>query len=194
MPLEYRNRKGDFYTVFQGATKTGKPRYYVSKSDYSDAGDPIDVLPEGFEISENPVNASVSVRRCQPTRILSAERDLISRLVLELSDYTVERTVIEGDSIVVYTPDTDPLVANETLRRMFGSFSDDDNWTARQAQFTAVLRFNLQRGEKRTFSVQRYCFRGSIDGWITIGKRGQLETVATQFIPTLGTDDFYELI
>ncbi len=193
MPVQYRNRKGDLYTVFQGETKTGKPRFFVSKSDYSDAGDPCEVLPEGFEVTESPANASVSVRRTKPTRVLASEREKIARLVLELTNYTVQQTVIEGDSIVVYTPDTDPSVAARTLSQLFGSSPSNDDWTARHTQYTAVLRFNLQRGEGREFAVDRFCFRGSVDGWISLRYLGALEKVARQVIPKLGTDAFYDL-
>lgn len=193
MPLEYRNRKGHLYTVFQGVTKTGKPRYFVSKSNQSDAGVEIDVLPDGFEIWESPANSTVSVRRCKATRILAAERDLISRLVLQLTHFSVEQTVIDGDSIVVYTPDTDPMVAKDELRKIFGSYRLDDAFIARTTQFTAMLRFTLRDAERRIFSVERYCFRGAVDGWISIRNRGLLETVARQVIPTLSSEAFYEL-
>ena len=44
--MNHVNRKGDVYYVFQGVTKTGKPKYYVSLKTKSDAGQQIDSLPE----------------------------------------------------------------------------------------------------------------------------------------------------
>lgn len=182
------------YYVFQGQTKTGKPKYFASKSDYSDAGDPIDALPAGFEIVESPANAAVSVRRCKPTRLLPTERELVSRLVLQLTKFSVEQTVIDGDRIIVHTPDNDPVTVNATMQKLFGYSAKSDDWTASRTRFTAMLRFTLVEVEKRIFSVERYCFRGSVEGWIPIGHRGPLEKVARQVIPKLGNDSFFELV
>ncbi|MFY8199573.1 MAG: hypothetical protein ACOVLE_02810 [Pirellula staleyi] len=44
--MKYVNRRGDAYYVFQGVTKTGKPKYYVSRKAESAAGIQIDSLPE----------------------------------------------------------------------------------------------------------------------------------------------------
>ncbi len=199
MPLQYRNRKDDLYTVFQGTTKTGKPRYYVSKSDYSDAGDPVEELPDDFEVFESPANGSVSVRRRKPTRILATERELIAQLVLKLTDYSVEHTIIDGDNIVVYTPDRAPIAAMESIAKVFGLSKNLFDFSPANTQFSAVLKFTLlpngqgSKAGQRVFLTQRFCFRGSVDDWMEIGKPGTLERLAKQFIPTLGTDDFYEL-
>lgn len=194
VPLQYRNRRGDIYYVFQGQTKTGKPKYFVSKSDYSDAGDPIDALPAGFEIVESPANAAVSVRRCKPTRVLPTERELVSRLVLQLTKFSVEQSVIDGDRIIVHTPDNDPVIVNATIKKLLGYSAKSDDWTASRTRFTAMLRFTLVEDENRIFSVERYCFRGSFEGWIPVGHRGPLEEVARHVIPKLGNDSFFELV
>jgi len=65
----------------------------------------------------------------------------------------------------------------------------------RGAQFTPILRFTLRvaDAETRSFGVQRWCYRGSIDDWIDVGASGSLDQLARQLIPTLGTDKFFEL-
>ena len=58
MGLEYVNRCGDRYYLLQGKTKTGKPKYYVSRKCN---GEPVDKMPEGFEFYEHPEQGLVSV-------------------------------------------------------------------------------------------------------------------------------------
>ena len=84
MSVEHINRRGDRYYVFQGRTKTGKPKYYASKSATSQSGQRVDSLPEDFEIFENPGNAAVTVRRRKRSRIVDAERQLVEQLALEV--------------------------------------------------------------------------------------------------------------
>ena len=48
--MTYTNRMGDTYYLIEGRTKTGKVRYYVSKTLREGA---LPAMPEGFEFSEN---------------------------------------------------------------------------------------------------------------------------------------------
>jgi hypothetical protein len=63
---------------------------------------------------------------------------------------------------------------------------------ARDAQFTPVLRFILEDEETRVYRAERWCYSGSIDGWLFI-TTGPVEQLARRMIPTLGTDEFFEL-
>ena len=54
------------------------------------------------------------------------------------------------------------------------------------------MRFILDDTEERIFSPQRWCFRGSIDDWISVGNSDKIDYLAKKLIPKLGTDDFYE--
>jgi hypothetical protein len=56
-PLSIQNAKGKTYYLYQGTTKTGKPRYYFSMESN---GALAESIPEGFEIYENP-NAQVRI-------------------------------------------------------------------------------------------------------------------------------------
>ncbi|MCI5220566.1 MAG: hypothetical protein D3914_15585, partial [Candidatus Electrothrix sp. LOE2] len=68
MPIQYVSRLEKTYYLHEGMTKTGKPRYYISlKSE----GKLLDVMPEGFEIYENP-NGQVYCRKI-PKKIITDE-------------------------------------------------------------------------------------------------------------------------
>jgi hypothetical protein len=55
------------------------------------------------------------------------------------------------------------------------------------------MRFVLLDPEEREFSTERWCYLGGIDDWVDIGESGKLPELAPQVIPTLGTDEFFEL-
>jgi hypothetical protein len=63
----------------------------------------------------------------------------------------------------------------------------------RYARYTPVLRFNLLDPTRRRFGAERMCYLGSIDGWLELGQTGPVAKLARALIPTLGTDQFYEL-
>ena len=46
---------------------------------------------------------------------------------------------------------------------------------------------------QRQFGVKRMCYRASIDDWLDLGQTGPVAELASALIPTLGTDQFYEL-
>jgi hypothetical protein len=56
-----------------------------------------------------------------------------------------------------------------------------------------VLHFNLLDPKRRLFGAERMSYLGSIEGWLELGQTGPVTKLARAFIPTLGTDQFYEL-
>jgi hypothetical protein len=63
----------------------------------------------------------------------------------------------------------------------------------RHARYAPVLRFVLLDAKQRRFSAQRMCYQESIDGWLELGHTGPVAQLARVLIPTLGTEQFYEL-
>ena len=42
--------------------------------------------------------------------------------------------------------------------------------------------------------TQRYCFIGSIDDWIDIGKPGKLLTLVKKYVKHIDKESFFELV
>ncbi|MCD6306269.1 MAG: hypothetical protein J7M32_08290, partial [Deltaproteobacteria bacterium] len=63
---------------------------------------------------------------------------------------------------------------------------------AANQNYTAMLRFRLVDKERRKFTAERFCFRGSIDGWITLCSLENLKTLVESYIELLGTDYFFD--
>ncbi len=60
-----------------------------------------------------------------------------------------------------------------------------------------VMRFMLVDEKDRTFRVQRWCFRGSIDQWIDLWEsrsEGTLADLVKTFSPHIGKESFFELM
>jgi hypothetical protein len=56
-----------------------------------------------------------------------------------------------------------------------------------------VMRFTLADEDERAFRVQRWCFRGSIDLWMS-GSEGKLSDLVKTFCPHIGRESFFELM
>lgn len=194
MSVTYTNRKGLTYYLCRTTTKTGKPRYYFAREQ---KGEPLDEIPEGWEISES-VNGIVSLIKKRPALILTSEVAAVEAAVERHPRSRNYRVNVKHDQIQIYEevgPDAEDLIA-ALERQMLGSPELATRIRAereRYAQFTPVMRFILIDAETRSFGVQRWCYRGSIDDWIDIGASGSLEQLVQRLIPTLGTDQFFEL-
>jgi hypothetical protein len=150
-------------------------------------------IPVGFEIYENP-NAQVFLRRIPPKLITDEERQVVEdgiRTYAEVQDCKID---VKGNAIVVYTPNQsveefaqllkglNPFIAEAKVREFF----------ARSVQYSPMLQFILDDEQRRLFTAQRYCFRGSIDDWIDIG-HGPLTKLVKRYVQHLGKESYFEL-
>jgi len=196
MPVSYTNRKGLTYTLYRGQTKTGKPRYYFGRAGQSQ-GEPVTGLPPGYTISES-VNGVVSLVKDRPSLIQPEEVAAIEAVVQQHPDAHRYRVAVKRDRIEIYEqvgPDYDALLSEMHIVGL-SSPGLAERLRAEQehdARYTPVLRFILLDPAQRRFGVERMCYLGSIDGWLELGRTGPVAKLARALIPTLGTDQFYEL-
>lgn len=195
MGIEYVNRRGERYYLLQGKTKTGKPKFYTSRKP---KGDPVDQMPPGYEFYEHPERGLVSVRKSRPTQITMAERTYLetqTRALTGIKHFCVD---IQDDSLVVYTPATDPNEAVSTLSRLLGGFPGsvqrELDWIGSHSNYSAMLRFTLVDARQRLFTAERWCFRGSIDTWIHLSGPRSLPQHAVTYLPYLNKQSFYDLM
>lgn len=189
MPFTYTNRKGFTYYLCQTTTKTGKTRYYFAREPKDT---PVEVLPDGYQVEES-VNAVVSVVKASPKLVLPEELATVEAALKKLPKSHKYRATIKNKQIIIYESrgaDFDEMAASIgwSVPASLGQEFEE-----RHAQFSPIMRFILENAEERIFSPQRWCFRGSIDDWIYILKPAKIEVLTKELIPTLGTDDFFEL-
>ena len=192
MPITHTNAKGQTFSLYQGTTKTGKPKYYFAMQS---EGTLAKAVPAGYEIYENP-NAQIFLRRIPPKIITDEECQIVEegmRTYAEVKDYKVD---VRGNALLIYTADQDmetlaAIVCNphasreENTRRM--------TLLRQGIHYSPMLVFQLIDAQRRTFQTQRYCFLGSVDDWIEIGKPGKLTQLVKKYVKHLGQDSYVEL-
>ena len=196
MPVSYTNRKGLTYTLYRGQTKTGKPRYSFARAGQGQ-GEPVTELPPGFTTSES-VNGVVSLVKDRPSPIQPEEVAAIEAAVQQHPEARHYRVTVKQDRIEIYEqvgPDYDTLLGELHMTGLSspGLANRLQALEERHARYTPVLRFILLDPTQRRFGAQRMCYRGSIDGWLELGQTGPVAQLARALIPTLGTDQFFEL-
>lgn len=194
-PVQHINRKGETYYLLVGKTKTGKPKYYVSKKAQ---GTPAQAMPEGYEFHESPADSLVHVRKIRPTRLLPQEREQARVAVRTLTGQERFFVEIEGASLVVYWPDRDPEISSGLVGLLLGGSQECvdsmKEWTIQHMHCTPLMRFTLVDEERRQFIVERWCFLGGIDDWIHLDGPAPLTKLLKKYVPHLGQESLYELM
>ena len=190
MPITHTNTKGKTSYLHQGTTKTGKPKYYFSMES---EGHLAESIPVGFEIYENP-NAQVFLRRIPPKLITDEERQVVEDGMRKYAEVQECKIDVKGKTIVIYTPHQSVEEFAQLLKGLnpFISEAQVRAHFARSVQYSPMLQFLLDDAKRRTFTAQRYCFRGAIDDWIDIGY-GPLTTLVKQYVKYLGKESYFEL-
>jgi len=185
MTIQHTNRQGKDYYLFQGITKTGKPKYYFSTKN---EGCDLNIIPEGYEIYENP-NGQVFLRKKQLQLITDIEKKMVSSKLSRNKDIQFYIIDIKKKVLTIYTAEIGESIIPDGLL----PFNKLDIMK-QFLNYSPEMRFTLTTSKNdRNFYAERFCYRGSIDDWITIGGTGKLKELVDKFIPCLGNDSFYEL-
>ena len=199
MPVSYTSRKGLTYTLYKGQTKTGKPRYYFGRTGQSQ-DEAVAELPPGYTISES-VNGIVSLVNDRPASIQPEEVAAVEEAMKRHPDARSYRIAVKRNMIEIYEhigPHYDTLVSELRIPGLSsrpGLAEELQSLEERHAQYAPVLRFTLLDPLQRQVGVKRWCYRGSIDGWLELiqTRPGPVAELARELIPTLGTDQFFDL-
>ena len=186
MPVTYVNRYRDTYYLHAGKTKTGKPRYWFSTKA---EGDLVHAIPEGYEVYENP-DAQVFLRKIVPQLVTPAEVTVVQEGLKRYAPGQNCIVDVQQDHIVVHHAEQVSL----DLERFGFGFRELPTVHRR---YLKVMRFGLVDEKDRTFRVQRWCFRGSINRWIDLwesASEGKLSDLVKRFCPHIGQESFFELM
>jgi hypothetical protein len=184
MPVTHFNRRRDTYYLHVGTTKTGKPRYWFSRSA---EGDLAGSIPEGYEVYENP-DAQVFLRKVQPQVVTPFEVAVVEKGLMRYAPGQHCIVDVQKEHIVIHH-------AERTFLELeyFGVRDLPDHFR----DYVKVMRFTLKDKDTRMYRVQRWCFRGSVDRWIDLwmkGGDGKLSDLVEKFCPHIGQESFFELM
>lgn len=190
----YVNRRGRRYFLGRGTTKRGKERFFFSRRP---PANPVNRIPEGCEITES-VNGIVSLRRSGRQSIFEEETSVVRSELARHAHLRRHRAAARGDAIAIYEPlgaQSEASLESISGRRtaLLGSGGSFLDAVAADARYCAVMRFVLLDCASREFEAQRMCYRGGMEGWITIGG-GLLPALARKFVRHNATEDFFEIL
>lgn len=190
--VRYTNRKGLTYYLCRGTTRTGQARYVFAREPQ---GEPMEELPPGYRVRES-VNGIVSLVKDVPATIRPEEVGVVDAAVRQHPRAHRYRVAVRRAAVEVCEqdgPDADDLTdllgraglghgrAREVVRAEL----------EQHAHYSPILRFRLTDSARRTFAADRRSYlRGG--EWLALAA-GPLEELARRLIPTLGTDQFFEL-
>jgi hypothetical protein len=197
MPISHTNRKGKIFYLHQGITKTGKPRYFFSKTVEPDA---LEQIPAGHHIEES-VNGVVSLVKDRKQLILPEEIQVIEAALHRHLKGNNYRVSAKGKRIIVYErlgPDAEDMA--EIFGKTLPMYSRQELLEGMQtildknAQYSPMLHFNLVDAVERTFCAERTTYVSSLPEWVDICDCGPLQSLVDQIIPLLDTDEYFMLI
>ncbi len=171
MPVSYINRRKEEYFVRAIPSKTGKMCYYVVKdTSKCDPKELLQEIPAGFEFHEIPNEAKVVFRKIPRYNITDSEVEIVAAVMKKhetVSDYIVEKGV---DDITVYVGHADA-----------DAFTD---WP--ELKDKKYLMQTYDDGLKfaktgKSYHAQRFCYRSSHYGWITIESSRDLRYLAEKY-------------
>jgi hypothetical protein len=194
VPVTYTNGKGTTYILCRGKTKSGKPRYYFAREP---KGKVVEEIPLGYEIRES-VNGIVSLARVRSPQLLPEEIAAVEEVLARHPKSHNYRMAVKGKQVVIHErvgPDAEEILSTlgslgETLAHRTEALQESLD---QRARFSPEMRFTLEDEETRDFGAERWCYRGRIDGWLELTHSGPIDELARELIPTLGTDEFFEL-
>ena len=190
MAIEYTNRRGRKHYLHEGKTKTGKPKYFFSMKL---GGNPINTIPTGYEIYESP-NAQVFLRKLPLQIVTPNEIEIVREGVKKYAE--VEYFLIDAKDkhIIVYLCDQNVKELMELASFAHGKNTDQArSVVAQNLSYTPMMQFVLNNAETREFTVQRWCFRGSVDDWISLDHSPNLSELVKTYGSHLGKESFYDL-
>ncbi|KPA17489.1 hypothetical protein MHK_002289 [Candidatus Magnetomorum sp. HK-1] len=194
MPVTYTNKKRKKYYLHHGKTKTGKTKYHFLMKDN---GNLVEKIPEDFEIYEHPSNAQVFLRKKQIKIITDIENHLVNKYLKKIKSSYSYISDIKGKVITIFESNQN----NDAIRDVFNKFSiglpKSDSFINEiidtNASYSPVMRFILLDKKQRIFTTERFCFRGSVDDWISISEPDSLEKLLKTFIKHLGKESLFDI-
>lgn len=136
----------------------------------------------------------VFLRKKQPKIISDSEIRVVDEGMRQYSDVEYYRLYTKKNAVIVYVADQDIEAMRELLpERYILKYGGMEKALDSILEYSPMMRFILTDNEKRKFVAERYCFLGSIDDWINIGRPDKLENLIKRYLKHLGKDSFYEL-
>jgi hypothetical protein len=183
MAINFKNRVGDNFFIKSKLTKTGKMTYFLTKTKEESC---LSSLPEGYEVYERYDLGTMFIRKVQESLFTVNEIKEINSILRKnksLSDFQLD---VCGSEIKIFS-----LEKTETGTIPKGFIPILINFS----RYEFKMKINgFGQNDNRYFEIMRYCYRGSVDKWISIDSGPDLKQLAEENLIHLGKDSFYDLM
>ncbi|MCR4316611.1 MAG: hypothetical protein NUW37_09715 [Planctomycetes bacterium] len=192
MSVVYKNDYGEVYTLYEGVTKTGKPRYFFSSKEPTKEFKVPDSIPDGYEIFEK-ANSGVFLRKTVPCKFLPAELKVLERAIREFNKSGNDNIKIEikGKTIeVMHAEGIDIKIPGELGRLILKKLKE-----RKSRNYSAVYKIEVQeakKGSKRQFHLSRWHFSGD-EGWMYVDSLDDIKMLVWNYFPKIGSDEYFEI-
>ncbi len=165
MALSIENSSAKRYFIKSRTTKKGNTTYYMTTKEDATC---LDEIPKGYEVFEKYDIGSLFIRKKIESLFTQPEIDKLRKHLDKNKSIYDYRIAIHGKEIAIYT--------------------------AESTRFEERMKIKLfEDGLERNFEVERYCYRGSVDDWITIGSESDMDKIGSNYLIHLGRESYYEL-
>lgn len=193
MALQFFNRQGDCYYIKSKLTKKGNKTYFMTKKEDENC---LEILPIGYEVFEKPDTSIMFIRQRKENIFKNTEIQLIEKELKKNEAIIDFKLDIIGSEIKIYIAEKE---GNERLFQLwekpFYSEEKINDLRKKFMRFEEKMRISKKvRKETNGYEFQRYCYRGSINDWISIDGGENLATLAKENIHHLGRESYYDLI
>jgi len=191
MKFSFRNRKNVEYFVKESVLKSGKVKFSVSKN----SNDGLERLPEGYEFFEN-ISGQVFIRKIKVCKIDKHEVSIVRGEIKKNKKAKYAVVFVDGDEITVYEPfeNIDAMAECAFRGDRRKSLDEYKQYYSSNARYMPFFKFILIDENKRLFQAERFCFRGSVDSWISLNIPKTIEILAKEYCPHFLQDSFYDLV
>ena len=185
MPKAYTNRKGKTYYIRQRMTKTGKKSYVMTLKESEEC---VNRVPKGYEVHEIPASAQMVIRKKLPMEYDLKELHLIKSVLKQNKSIVDFKLDTRGKEIVIHAAE----VKESSFLSQFGNFSGQEI-KGLMTNYEAAMKLIKTGNESNEYAIQRYCYRGSVEDWITIGMSSDLKKMLEKYTYHIGKESYYEL-
>lgn len=190
MVAEYKNTMGDIYYVKAKITSKGNTSYFLTKKKDESC---IDILPDAYEVFEKYDTKLMYIRKKKENFYTSEEIQKIKTQLETNKKIYFYKLDIYGELIRIYIVETEEMGRHKKmLKETSFDFSPNIINLFTRYDERIQIKGRIESG-KKSYVFYRFCYRGSIDDWISIAYGSNLGDLAKEVLQHLGKESYYEL-
>lgn len=169
MAINFKNTQGKTYYIGTKLTKKGNRSYFMTRKESDKC---LDEIPSDYEVFERYDSGMMFIRKKKEISFAATEITLIEQELKKNKSVFDYKLDVHGNLIKIYT------VEEEKTLLIFKRFEER----------MRVYKKNNQ------IELQRYCYRGSVDDWMTVDYGEDFAAIAKRNLQHLGKESYYDLM